>query len=155
MEYRPHQEMVCSDSYHKKCLISFQRKSVSEKVIKCYKPLKKVCGPSENKVKSDKICKTHYETTCTSKYVEKSGAKTGHSSYSRVPRVLCGQRCRYEEEREECHEKYVDTMSDTPEESCNLTPIKTCHKVTKLTPVLSPRQECSVVPHQVCSLGVQ
>ena len=68
--------------------------------------------------------------------------------------MLCGHGCRYEEEREECHEKYVDTVSDTPVESCNLTPIKTCHQVTKLTPVLSPRQECSVVPHQVCSLGV-
>ena len=64
---------------------------------------------------------------------------------------MCGQGCRYEEGREECNEIYVDKVSHTPEESCNLTPIKTCHKVT---PLLSTRQECSVVPHQVCSLGV-
>jgi hypothetical protein len=135
-EYSPPQEKVCSDSYHEKCLISFQRKSVSEKVIKCYKPLKKVRGLSENEVKSEKICKTHYKTSCTSKYVEKEGPKiVGHSSCSRVPRVLCGQICRYEEEQEECHEKYVDTVSDTPEESCNMIPFKTCHKVTKLTHV--------------------
>ena len=85
-EYRPHLEMVCSDSYHKKCLISFYVNSISEKVMKCYEPLKKVCSPSEHAVKSEKICETYHETSCTSKYVEKRGAETvGHSSCIRVP----------------------------------------------------------------------
>merc|ERR1712106_908468 len=116
----------------------------------CHKPLKKVCSESGSD-KSDKVCQTYHETSCTSKYVEKETAKfVGHSSCSRIPRVLCGDQCRMEEAEEECFEKDIDTVTDTPEESCDLTPFKTCHKVTKLVPTLTPRQECTVAPQEVC-----
>ena len=139
---------MCSEHYEKKCQITFHSASVSEKVRKCYKPLKKVCSVGENAVESDEICKTYHETSCTSKYVE----NVGHSSCSRIPRVLCGTQCRLEESAEECHEEDVDTIIDTPEESCDLTPIKTCHTATKLTPLLTPKQKCTVVPQEVCSV---
>ena len=59
-----------------------------------------------------------------------------------------------EEAAEECFEKYIDTVTDTPEESCDLTPIKTCHTVTKLLPTLAPMQECTVAQQEVCLLGL-
>ena len=41
---------------------------------------------------------------------------------------------------------------DVPEESCDLNPQKTCRLVTKLVPNLEPKQECTTVPQETCSL---
>ena len=53
---------------------------------------------------------------------------------------------------EECHDKTVDTLVDVPEESCDLNPQKTCRLVTRLVPSLKPKQECTIVPKEVCQL---
>ena len=46
----------------------------------------------------------------------------------------------------------VDTLVDVPEETCDLNPQKTCRLVTKLVPSLRPKQECTTVPQETCSL---
>merc|ERR1712223_2297090 len=51
-----------------------------------------------------------------------------------------------------CHDKTVDTLVDVPEESCDLNPQKTCRLVTRLVPSLKPKQECTIVPKEVCQL---
>ena len=38
-----------------------------------------------------------------------------------------------------------------PEETCNLEPQKSCKHVTKLVPLLKPREECVDIPKEVCS----
>ena len=43
-------------------------------------------------------------------------------------------------------------MVEVPEESCDLTPAKTCHFQTKLVPRLKPVHECTLVPKEVCQL---
>jgi len=148
-EFKPYQESVCSDSYQKKCRITYQQRSVVEKVVTCHTPLPSLCGGGDT-------CRTYHETACTTTYKEKGQGKVlGQTSCQRIPRVLCGDPCKeeVEEAAEECFDEDINTVMDTPEESCDLTPIKTCHKVTKLAPVLTPKKECTIVPHEVCTAG--
>ena len=53
----------------------------------------------------------------------------------------------------ECHNEIKTVVVDQPIESCDLEPIKKCHHVTKLFPVLSPSKECSDVPREVCVMS--
>ena len=69
-EFEANQEEVCNENFEKKCQITFNKQAVSEKVKKCYRPQKKVCngyGPEE--------CRTVYESSCSTKYVEKHPGK--------------------------------------------------------------------------------
>ena len=65
--FKPAQEEVCEENFEKTCQITFKQQAVKETVRKCYRPQKKVCngqGPEE--------CRTVYESSCTTRYVEKS-----------------------------------------------------------------------------------
>ena len=147
-EFRPTQEEVCEENFEKNCQISFKQKAFNETVKKCYKPVEKVCngqGPEE--------CRTVYESSCTTKYVEKQPGKfVGDTSCEKLPIEICGAGCTYEEGPEECHEKVVASLVDVPEEICDLNPQKTCRYVTKLVPKLEPKHECTIVPQETCNL---
>merc|ERR1712203_620569 len=106
------------------------QKAVNETVQKCYKPIEKVCngqGPEE--------CRTVYESSCSTKYVE-----------------ICGAGSTFEEGPEECHDKVITSLVDVPEEICDLNPQKTCRFETKLVPKLAPKHECTIVPQEICNL---
>ena len=65
-QFKPSQEEVCEENFEKLCSITFKQQAFNETVKKCYKPIEKVCngqGPEE--------CRTVYESSCTTKYVEK------------------------------------------------------------------------------------
>jgi len=101
----------------------------------------------------NKKCKTFFESSCTTRYVEKSPGKfVADTSCEKLPVELCGQGCRMEPGQEDCHDKVVVSVVDVPEEVCDLNPLKTCRFATKLVPHLSPTHECTVVPKQVCVL---
>merc|ERR1719234_1168003 len=54
----------------KECQITFKQQAYNETVRKCYRPVEKVCngqGPEE--------CRTVYESSCSTKYVEKQPGK--------------------------------------------------------------------------------
>ena len=73
--FTPHQEQVCSESYNKHCSITFNKIAEVETVRKCYKPLVSVCDDSDDDTNGDndeEICRTYYESVCTSRY---QGAK--------------------------------------------------------------------------------
>ena len=98
-----------------------------------------------------------YESTCSTKYVHKGEDEDGadfvaDTSCSKLPLEICGAGCVSREGAEECHDKQVDTLVDVPEETCDLNPQKTCRLVTKLVPNLEPKQECTTVPQETCSL---
>ena len=40
---------------------------------------------------------------------------------------------------------------NTPVEECSLQPVKTCTYLTKLVPVLQPKEKCNDVPKEVCA----
>ena len=63
-------EEVCNEIFEKKCSITFKQQAFNETVRKCYRPVEKVCngqGPEE--------CRTVYESSCITKYVEKQPGK--------------------------------------------------------------------------------
>ena len=73
-------------------------------------------------------------------------------SCNRIPRNICGpESCSIKEGPEECFEKTVTAVKDSPKESCVVEPVKTCKIVTELVPRLEPAEECVDVPREVCS----
>ena len=121
-KFSPAQEEVCEENFEKLCSITFKQQAYNETVKKCYKPVEKVCngqGPEE--------CRTVYESSCTTKYVEKQPGKfVGDTACEKLPIEICGAGCTYEEGPEECHDKVIATTVDVPEEICDLNPQKTC-----------------------------
>jgi len=147
--FKPAQEEVCEENFEKKCQITFKQEAITETVRKCYRPQEKVCngqGPEE--------CRTVYESSCTTRYIEKTPGKfVGDTSCEKLPVKICGRGCVQEEGPEECHEKQIDSLVDIPEEVCDLNPQKTCRLQTKLVPSLKPKQECTIVPQETCTLN--
>ena len=147
-QFTPSQEEVCEENFEKQCSITFKQQAYNETVKKCYKPIEKVCngqGPEE--------CRTVYESSCTTKYVEKQPGKfVGDTGCEKLPIEICGAGCTFEEGPEECHDKTIATLVDVPEEVCDLNPQKTCRFVTKLVPKLKPEHQCTTVPKETCTL---
>ena len=100
---------VCEENFEKKCQITFKQQATTETVKKCYKPLKKVCngqGPEQ--------CRTVYESSCSTKYIEKQPGKfVGDTKCEKLPVEICGAGCVTEEQPEECHNKEVKRISIT------------------------------------------
>ena len=147
-KFAPSQEEVCEENFEKSCQITFKQQAFNETVNKCYRPVEKVCngqGPEE--------CRTVYESSCTTKYVEKQPGKfVGDTGCEKLPVEICGAGCSFEEGPEECHEKVIASLVDVPEEQCDLNPQKTCRLVTKLVPRLTPEHEGTIVPQETCVL---
>jgi len=147
-KFKPSQEEVCEENFEKSCQITFKQQAFNETVRKCYRPVEKVCngqGPEE--------CRTVYESSCSTKYVEKQPGKfVGDTGCEKLPVEICGAGCTFEEGPEECHDKTIASLVDVPEEVCDLNPQKTCRFVTKLVPRLSPEHECTIVPKETCVL---
>jgi len=147
-QFKPSVEEICEETFEKQCQITFKKQAFNETVEHCYKPIEKVCngqGPEE--------CRTVYESSCTTKYVEKQPGKfVGDTSCEKLPVEICGAGCVFVEGDEECHEKVITSLVDVPEEVCDLNPQKICKFVTKLVPSLSPKHECTIVPKETCHL---
>ncbi len=147
-QFSPAQEEICEENFEKNCQVTFKQQAFNETVKKCYKPLEKICngqGPEE--------CRTVYESSCTTRYVEKQPGKfVGDTSCEKLPVEICGAGCITEEGAEECHEKVIASLVDVPEEVCDLNPQKTCRFQTKLVPSLKPKHECTTIPQEVCNL---
>jgi len=147
-QFSPSQEEVCEENFEKTCQITFKQQAFNETVKKCYKPLEKVCdgsGPEE--------CRTVYESSCTTKYVEKQPGKfVGDTNCEKLPVKICGAGCTTVEGTEECHDKTITSLVDIPEEVCDLNPQKTCRFQTKLVPKLKPAHECTTIPQETCNL---
>merc|ERR1712020_498724 len=147
-QFTPSQEEVCEENFEKSCSITFKQQAFNETVKKCYKPVEKVCngqGPEE--------CRTVYESSCSTKYVEKQPGKfVGDTACEKLPIEICGAGCTFEEGEEECHDKVIVSLVDVPEEVCDLNPQKTCRFITKLVPKLKPEHQCTIVPKETCTL---
>ena len=147
-QYIPTQEEICEDSFHKTCQITFRQTASTEVVRSCLTPVSKVCegeGPE--------VCRTVYETSCMTSYVERQqGKDEPETMCQKMPVELCGAGCSYEEGVEECHDKNMTSVVDIPEEVCDLNPEKTCRLTTRLVPKLSPVQEYSTIPRETCQI---
>ena len=147
-KFKPSQEQVCEENFEKSCQITFKQQAYNETIRKCYKPVEKVCNGQ-----GPEVCQTVYESSCSTKYVEKQPGKfVGDTSCEKLPVEICGAGCVLEEGEEECHDKVLVSLVDVPEEVCDLNPQKTCRYVTKLVPSLSPEHQCTIVPKETCIL---
>ena len=147
-QFTPAQEEICEENFEKVCSITFKQQAYNETIEKCYTPVEKVCNGQ-----GEEECRTVYESSCTTRYVEKSPGKfVADTKCEKLPTELCGAGCTYEEGLEECHDKVITTVSDVPEEVCDLNPQKTCRFITKLVPKLKPTHECTTVPKETCTL---
>jgi len=147
-KFKPSQEQVCEENFEKSCQITFKQQAFNETVRKCYKPVEKVCNGQ-----GPEICQTVYESSCSTKYVEKQPGKfVGDTACEKLPVEICGAGCVLDEGDEECHDKVIASLVDVPEEVCDLNPQKTCRYVTKLVPSLSPEHQCTIVPKETCIL---
>merc|ERR1712037_748124 len=147
-QFTPTQEEVCDETFEKSCSITFKQQAFNETVRKCYTPIEKVCNGQ-----GPEVCQTVYESSCTTKYVEKQPGKfVGDTGCEKLPVEICGAGCVFEEGVEECHDKVLTSLVDVPEEHCDLNPQKICKFVTKLVPKLAPKHECTIVPKETCML---
>merc|ERR1719431_2060007 len=120
--FKPSQEEVCEENFEKQCSITFKQQAYNETVRKCYKPVEK-----EGNGQGPEECRTVYESSCTTKYVEKQPGKfVGDTGCEKLPVEICGAGCTYEEGPQECHDKVIASLVDVPEEVCDLNPQKTC-----------------------------
>merc|ERR1712066_1142080 len=143
-KFAPSQEEVCEETFEKSCSITFKQQAFNETVRKCYTPIEKVCNGQ-----GPEVCQTVYESSCTTKYVEKQPGKfVGDTGCEKLPVEICGAGCVFEEGVEECHDKVLTSLVDVPEEHCDLNPQKICKFVTKL----APKHECTIVPKETCIL---
>lgn len=95
------QEEVCEENFEKLCQITFKKQATRETVKKCYRPMKKVCNGQ-----GAQECRTVYETSCTTRYVQKKlGKFVGDTQCEKLPLEICGAGCITEEGNEECHNK--------------------------------------------------
>jgi len=121
-------KQVCQEHYEKVCNIAFNKQATNQTLLKCYKPMKKTCeglGPVE--------CRTVFESSCTTKYIEKRPGKfVGDTACQKLPVEICGAGCTVSEGEEECHNKTTTSLVDVPEETCDLVPQKSCKGVYKL-----------------------
>ena len=147
-QFKPTQEEVCEENFEKTCQITFKQQAIEEDVKKCYRPLVKTCNGQ-----GAEVCQTVYESSCTTKYVEKQPGKfVGDTRCEKLPVEICGAGCVTDEGPEECHDKKVTSLLDVPEEVCDLNPQKTCRLQTRLVPSLKPEHECTIIPQEICNL---
>ena len=182
-QFEPAQEEMCEENFEKTCQITFKQVATQETVQKCLTPLRKVCddngaqpqyGQSQpqygggngngngqaqygngggNGGGAEQECRTFYESSCTTRYIEKQPGKfVGDTQCEKQPVELCGQGCRMEQGEPECHDKDITSLLDVPEEVCDLNPQKTCRFVTRLVPRLKPEHECTIIPQEICNL---
>ena len=150
-QFVPRQEEVCDETYEKHCTISYNQVAQNDSLVHCYNPLVRSCSSPET---GSEECREYHETSCTTRYVEKSPGKfVQDTSCERVPVRHCAdESCRMVAGPQECHDKTVVSLVDQPEEHCDLVPHKSCRHKTTLIPRLRPEPECTQVPQEVCDI---
>jgi len=149
--FKHDQEEKCDETFTKKCHIIFRKQAKKDNLTRCHKPLRKTCTNQ-----GAETCKTEFETVCMSENI--GGELTPglrNTTCERLPVQVCGRGCSVEEGAEVCETREVSSLSDVPEELCDISPQTSCQHVTKLVPSLRPTEQCNQVPRQICSLNVE
>ena len=101
----------------------------------------------------EEVCVTVYESSCVTKRVGAiSGQVARETICQKLPVEVCGAGCSFEEGPEECREEVISSLTEIPEEVCDINPEKICRFSTKLVPRLTPQNQCTIVPREVCQL---
>merc|ERR1711894_835204 len=128
-DFEPQQEEDCEENFVKSCFIEYKKVASEEAVTFCHTPIL-LEGDG------DEICKTVYESACTTRYEEHD----------------------VQDDTVECEtiqeEKCEDvTQGYTTEQKCTKWPVQKCKTSAGKVKKYSPETECKKVPREVCGPG--
>ena len=110
-QFESAQEEVCEENFEKLCQITFKQQATRETVKKCYRPQRKVCNGQGkclyiytktlifvdtdflflNSISGPTECRTVYESSCTTRYIQKQPGKFVGDTVS-VLKNICASR---------------------------------------------------------------
>jgi hypothetical protein len=141
----------CKTVYESYCTTEFHEHDVLDKIAVCEETREQKCQPKTQGYTTSEECTYWPKTECKieDKQVKKYSPVT---KCEKKPRELCGPSgCVPKPGPEQCFDKTETVVQEVPEETCNLEPQKSCKHVTKLVPLLNPKEECVDIPKEVCS----
>lgn len=140
----------CTTVYESECSTKQHVHEVEEDVVNCVVEQMEKCRDVTQGYTTTKVCDKWPVNRCSidKKTVKKYSPET---KCHKVPTELCGPRdCVSEPGPKKCRQDVKPIAQEVPEESCNMQPEKNCNFVTKLVPILKPKEECLDVPKEVC-----
>jgi len=166
-DYTPTQEKKCDQSFEKNCHITYRPMMFEEKVRVCDEGLKKVCD-EKTIGRGEEICKTHYETTCETRFkehgIEQDVPVCGMVTQRRCNGVLvpvpnkevedgvnrvrrqAGDAAGVEENSVESEKDFLNIG-----EECEEWPVQKCTVQRKVVKKVNPDTSCRKVPREICA----
>merc|ERR1712137_1272529 len=141
----------CRTVYESQCSTRYHEHDVEDDVVECETIQEEKCEDVTQGYTTEQKCTKWPKQVCKAdrKRVKKYSPET---ECKKVPRELCGPSgCILTPGPEECFDKKETVVQEVPEETCNLEPQRQCKHVTKLVPLLNPKEECVDIPKEVCS----
>merc|ERR1712025_403893 len=142
---------ICRTEYESECWTKQEEHLVKDDVVECKTVVEEKCEDETSGYTTNTKCSKWPKEVCSvsQKKVKKYTPITG---CTKEPRELCAPAgCGFKQGKEECYDKTQTVVQDAPKEECNLEPQRTCKYVTKLVPKLTPTEECTDVPKEVCT----
>jgi len=142
---------ICRTEYESECWTKQEEHEVVDDVVECKTDVETKCVDVTSGYTTSKKCSKWPKEVCTisRKNVKKYTPITG---CTKEPRELCAPAgCGFKQGPQECYDKVKTVVQDAPKEDCSLEPQRTCKFVTKLTPKLEPKLQCTDVPKEVCT----
>lgn len=144
---------VCRTEYETWCATRQVVHEVEDDVSECREEEEERCEDVTQGYTTQTKCDKWPVTRCEVRK-QTNRKHTPETKCIKEPREVCApEGCTTKEGPVECHNEIKTVVVDQPVESCDLEPIKTCGHVTKLFPVLSPTEECSDVPKEICVMS--
>jgi len=143
-------EEVCQTVYESACTTRYQEHDVQDDTVECETIQEEKCEDVTQGYTTEQKCTKWPVQKCTTSAgkVKKYSPET---ECKKVPREVCGPGTTQVPGAEECFDRKETVIQEVPNETCNLEPQKECKHVTKLVPLLKPREECVDIPKEVCS----
>merc|ERR1711971_848014 len=144
---------VCRTEYETWCATRQLVHEVEDDISECWEEEEERCKDVTEGYTTKTKCDKWPVTRCEVKK-QTNTKHTPETKCIKEPREVCApEGCTMKEGPVECHNEIKTVVVDQPIESCDLEPIKTCGHVTKLFPVLTPSEECSDVPKEICVMS--
>jgi len=143
-------EEVCQTVYESACTTRYEQHDVNDDTVECETITEEKCEDVTQGYTTEQKCTKWPVKKCktSSDSVKKYSPET---ECKKVPREVCGPGSEQVPGEEECFDRKETVIQEVPNETCNLEPQRECKHVTKLVPLLTPREECVDIPKEVCS----
>jgi len=150
-DYVPTQERECQTSFKKNCHITYKPTRFTDTVELCNEGLEKVCS---NTTVGEEICRTHYETSCETRFKEHEVEQD-----EPVCKMVTERKCRdvqvpvspevEGEERRRRQSGEEDVLSLGQE--CEDWPVQKCTLEKRVVKKVNPETACRKIPKEICA----